>query len=199
MTAIPPAPAISPAPALPAPPPFPAFPLTRNNETDFDHVLEHVTDLVSVAQRARITGTAGVRTEEDLLYIDKELLLDSVTAATMVMSKMKLKALKRWVEEQETLGMTIDITSFTIDVYRKIQHERAGYAMDGSKKHQLLTKILQAHLLCLLRCKCGINLCCCSLLSFYHLRDPFQVQRRRGVADGTSLVCMSVLTVSFPL
>merc|ERR1719440_676097 len=45
--------------------------------------------------------------------------------------------------------------------------------MYGSKGNQLLTKILQAHLLCLLRCKCGINLCCCALLSFYHLRDPF--------------------------
>ena len=102
MTGIPPVPA-----PVPAPLPFPAFPLPRTNETDFDHVLEHVINLTTVAQRARIMMTADVTTAEDLLYIDKESLLEAVTANTTIMSKMKLKALKRWAEEQETLGIAI--------------------------------------------------------------------------------------------
>ena len=81
MAEVPPAP----APAhVPAPLPFPAFPLPRTNETDFDHVLEHVKNLTTIAQRARIMMMAGVTTAEDLLYIDKESLLEAVTTSTTI-------------------------------------------------------------------------------------------------------------------
>ena len=115
--------AIPPATAPPVSPPFPAFPLPRTNEADFNHVLEHVTNLLTVARRLKITATAGVTTADDLLYIDEDSLLGSVNASTTVMSKMKLKALKRWTEEQETLGKEIDIRGFTLNVCRKIQRE----------------------------------------------------------------------------
>ena len=80
--------------ASPAPPVFTAFPLPRKNEDDFNHILEHVISLMTVAQRLRITATVVVTTAGDFFYFDEESLLGSVTVSTTVMSKIKLTALK---------------------------------------------------------------------------------------------------------
>ena len=53
------------APALPVA--FPAFPIPATDETDFEHVIEHVINLSTPQQRLRITIIAGVTTAEDLL------------------------------------------------------------------------------------------------------------------------------------
>ena len=37
------------------------------------------------------------------------------------MARMKLKALKRWTERQETLGISITVQGFTMDECRKIK------------------------------------------------------------------------------
>ena len=52
----------------PVPPAFPAFPLPRTQEADFEHALHYVTNMLTAAQRNRITGVAGVTTADDLLY-----------------------------------------------------------------------------------------------------------------------------------
>ena len=128
MVAIPPVPVPVP---VPVPLAFQAFQLPKTNKADFNHVLEHVTILGTPSQRLRIRATSGAMTDNNLLYIDKELLLKTVTATTAVMSKIKLKALKRWTKEQETLGNKIDIHKFTLNVYRKIQQE---LSKSGGKK-----------------------------------------------------------------
>ena len=66
-------------PLPPIPPEFPAFSLPITKEADFEHSLHYVTNLLTPAQRNRITGVAGVTTADDLLYIDEESLLTSVS------------------------------------------------------------------------------------------------------------------------
>ena len=93
MVAIPPVPVPVPVPLA-----FQACQLPKTNKADFNHVLEHVTILGTPSQRLRIRATSGAMTDNNLLYIDKELLLKTVTATTTVMSEIKLKALKRWTK-----------------------------------------------------------------------------------------------------
>ena len=107
-------------PLPPVPQAFPAFPLPRTNEDDFEHALQYVTNLVTPAQRTRVTEIAGVTTADDLLYIDEESLLTTVSSSMTIISKMRLKAMKRWAKEQDTLGNEINICNFTPEVFRKI-------------------------------------------------------------------------------
>ena len=71
-------------------PPFPADLVGQ-----FDHSLENVIILTTVNMRNIILIGTGVTTIHDLLLIDKESLVNACKEATTVMSKMKLKTLKR--------------------------------------------------------------------------------------------------------
>ena len=71
-------------PLPPVPLAFPAFPLLRTKEADFEHAIQYVMDLLTPAQKNRITGIVGVTTADDLLYIDEESLLTTVVTTTTV-------------------------------------------------------------------------------------------------------------------
>ena len=102
-------------------PPFPG-----NPTDDFLHVLEHVILLGTNAMRNAITIGAGVMEVNDLLLVDEESLIDSCSATTTVMSKMRLKTLKRWTEKESDLDEgALDVQNFTPDICRSLQKELA--------------------------------------------------------------------------
>ena len=84
----------------PPPPPIIApgglFPGT--DQENFEHVLQHVTGLTTVAQGDRILVNAGTRTVCDLLLLDEESLTSVLTNNTNQMVRMRLKALKQGLE-----------------------------------------------------------------------------------------------------
>ena len=95
---------------------FKAFP--GDPALDFVHSLEHVILLTTPQMRNVITSMAGVATVKDLLLIDEGSLIDLCTTAISVMSKMRLKTLKRWTEREADIDETVlNIQDFTPDVY----------------------------------------------------------------------------------
>ena len=64
------------------------------------YLLVDISRLTTITQRDIMTTTLGVTVAEELPLLNEELPLDTLTVATsvMVMVRMKLKALKRWIE-----------------------------------------------------------------------------------------------------
>ena len=120
-------------PMAPGAPPGPGGPFPGNSAGDLLHILEHIVGLSTIAQRERITLTASVTTAEDILLLDEASLLGTLTTATSVMARMKLKALKRWTERQETLGISVNVQGFTTDECRKIQRN-ISRVVEGSTR-----------------------------------------------------------------
>ena len=85
-------------------PPYPG-----NSAGSFTHCLEHVVTLTTLNMRNTIVNTAGVGTIDDLLLIDEESLIGLCTTQTTMMTKMKLKTLKRWVEKEADTCLRISI------------------------------------------------------------------------------------------
>ena len=102
-------------------PPFPGDPIL-----DFAHSLEHVILLTTPQMRNTITVNAGITTVDDLLLLDEESLINTCTAATSAMSKMRLKTLKRWTERQADVDEgALNIQDFTPEICRELQRELA--------------------------------------------------------------------------
>jgi hypothetical protein len=109
MAAVPPA-------QVPPTPPIPEDP-----EAAFTHVLEHIIGLDTAAERERVTINGGVRTINDIIYIEIDSLIECLTQNTSVLSRTKLKTLKIWAENEDDLGNGIDLDLFTPEVCRERQ------------------------------------------------------------------------------
>ena len=97
-------------------PPPPADPVLA-----FAYVLEHIIGLDTPQKRNAVVILGGVTRATDLRLVDTESLLDALTANTSVMSKTKLRALQRWVQDTFDAHGAVDVRDFTADVCRAYQ------------------------------------------------------------------------------
>jgi hypothetical protein len=113
-------------------------PLPNDPEAAFNHVLEHIIGLDTVAKRERVIVNGGVRTINNILYIKIDSLIECLTNNTSVLSKTKLKNLKLWAETEDDIGNGIDLNRFTVEVCRerqKVIAKSSRSTTDTSDKH----------------------------------------------------------------
>jgi hypothetical protein len=99
--------------------------IPEDDQGAFVWVLEHVIGLDTDAKRQRVTVNAGCTTAEDLLMVETDSLVDCLTNNTSILSKTKLKTLKRWAEEEYDIEGSVDIRKFTVGVCRERQRQLA--------------------------------------------------------------------------
>jgi hypothetical protein len=101
------------------PPVVPLLP--EDPEEAFNHVLEHVVGLDTAVKRERVTINGGVRTIDDILYVEIDSLLECLTQNTSVLARTRLKTLKFWAEAEDDIGNGINLNHFTAEVCRERQ------------------------------------------------------------------------------
>jgi hypothetical protein len=111
-------------PVAPLPPNLPAIipPLPGNPQGDFEHVLEFIIGLNTQAKRDHILQNAGCTVVDDLLYVETDSLLSCLEADTPIISKTRLKTLKKWTEDTFDIYQSVDIADFTLDICKENQH-----------------------------------------------------------------------------
>jgi hypothetical protein len=114
-------------PIGPLPPNLPAIipPLPGNPRGDFEHVLEFIIGLETQPKRDKILLNAGCTVVEDLLYVESESLLSCLELDTPIISKTRLKTLKKWAEDTFDVFGMVDIAGFTLDVCKENQRTMA--------------------------------------------------------------------------
>ena len=109
------------APAVGTAAPSAISPFPGDETGDSLHVPEYAILLnIADGMRNTIINTAGVITVEGLLYIDETSLINSCSATTTVIDKMRIKTLKKWAENNSDIGTELDIQDFTATVCRKL-------------------------------------------------------------------------------
>ena len=96
---------------------MPAYP--GGVAANFTHNLEHVIGLQQVQQRNRITINAGILEVGDLLLVDEDTIIGTLTPNTSAMCKTRLQALKRWAQDRSDDQAPLDIIIFTPSVCRE--------------------------------------------------------------------------------
>lgn len=104
-------------------------------EPTFDFVLEHILGMTSAKMRSRL-HKQGISSAADMSLVDIDTILDCFTSTTApnAMLKMKLKALKAWIDvEVDVRGYGgFDIRNFTADHLRTHQRRLATKGSGGS-------------------------------------------------------------------
>jgi hypothetical protein len=88
-------------------------------------VLEFIIGLDTQPKRDKILLNAGCTVVEDLLYVESESLLSCLELDTPILSKTRLKTLKKWAEDTFDVFGTVDIAGFTLDVCKVNQRTMA--------------------------------------------------------------------------
>jgi hypothetical protein len=86
-----------------------------------EHVMEHVIGLDMQVKLDRILINVGVHNANELLLKDTNGLTDGLTANTSELCKMRIKAMRRWAEEQQDTFSKVDIADFTTAICKEPQ------------------------------------------------------------------------------
>jgi hypothetical protein len=111
-------------------------PIPADDFAAFEHVLEHVIGLDTQAKRDRVLINIGVQNAYQLLLMDMDGLIEGLTVNTSGLSKMRLKAMRKWAEEEQDTFGEVDIRRFTLPVCEIQQRiiARTGRALGQTER-----------------------------------------------------------------
>jgi hypothetical protein len=102
----------------PVNPPVVIPPIPVDPQGAFVYVLEHVIGLDTQAKRDCVTHVAGCIIAEDLMRVETDSLINCLDPTTSIISKTRLKTMKKWVEDTHDIHGVVDIALFNAGICR---------------------------------------------------------------------------------